>query len=256
MHFLHFGKRKGARRRDFRFTSVAPIAIFHLKMGQRCDVEPTIDGFEVHVEIVVTGAGDVDSGKYLRAPSQLKKRLRATKLAPKSTSFPLSFSKSHLPVAHSYIYPARPPRIMPFEIPDMTGGRRRVAGGCVTTGINRGSVLPASPGIAKRAIDYDLKMGTRSSVEIATRWAQGTQRGQEWHAGTWYPHPRRPAAPNAVRVLRPPTSGPGSSGGRRDRPGQGLVRVLVHEIEQVSVLPASRSTHRQDLVSGMRSYHS
>lgn len=49
---------KVAPRRDFRFTSFASphdCDFLHLKMGQRCDVEPTIDGFRSPRRNVVTG---------------------------------------------------------------------------------------------------------------------------------------------------------------------------------------------------------
>ena len=58
VQFLHFGKRKATQRRDFRSTSVASppdCDFFHLKMGERCDVEPTIDEFRSPRRRVVTG---------------------------------------------------------------------------------------------------------------------------------------------------------------------------------------------------------
>ena len=128
----------------------------------------------------------------------------------------------------------------------------------VTTGGNRGSVAPASAGIAKRAMEPDPpKTGTRPSAEIATRPARGTQRGQEWHTrGTrsGIRIPRASCAKGRPSTTAMPTSGPGSSRWS-PRPSRAGTRACTGPRGRASlVLPASRSTHRQDLVGGIAAH--
>ena len=72
---------------------------------------------------------------------------------------------------------------MPFEIPDDDGWDDDVLlAADVTTGGNRGSVAPASAGIAKRAMEPDLvkmEMGTRPSVEMRDATGAGVRSGDK-----------------------------------------------------------------------------